>query len=85
MYFRQSEYNPPHFHALYGEYIGVFDIQTLDMIEGDLPSKGQNLVREWASKYQKELLSIWNTQNFVKLPLWNNRRGYSKRRNDYVS
>ena len=39
MYFQQSEHNPPHFHAIYGEYMGAFDIQTLEMIEGDLPSK----------------------------------------------
>lgn len=29
MYFQQSEHNPPHFHAVYGEYIGAFDIKTL--------------------------------------------------------
>lgn len=26
MYFRQSEHNPPHIHALYGECIGAIDI-----------------------------------------------------------
>ena len=36
MYFQQAEHNPPHFHVVYGEYMGAFDIQTLDMIEGDL-------------------------------------------------
>lgn len=23
MYFRQAEHNPPHFHVVYGEYIGL--------------------------------------------------------------
>lgn len=46
MYFSQSEHGVPHFHALYGEYNGVFDIQTLDMFEGDLPVRAQRLVRE---------------------------------------
>ena len=41
MYFQQSEHNPPHFHAIYGEYVGAFDIKTLEMIKGDLPTKGQ--------------------------------------------
>ena len=68
MYFRQSEHNPPHFHVLYGEYMGVFEINTLDIIEGDLPSKGQALVREWATRYKDELLNIWNTQEFKQLP-----------------
>lgn len=68
MYFQQVEHNPPHFHVIYGEYSGVFDIVTLDMIEGDLPSKAVSLVVEWASLYKKELTEIWNTQNFKQLP-----------------
>ena len=31
MYFK--EHGVPHFHALYGEYNGVFEIELLDMIE----------------------------------------------------
>ena len=54
MYFQQAEHNPPHFHVMYGEYMGAFDIQTLE--------------RQWASRYQNELLQIWNTQKFVALP-----------------
>ena len=68
MYFQQREHNPPHFHVVYGEYIGVFEIQTLKMIEGDLPAKAQALVREWAEKYQDDLQKIWDTQEFIKLP-----------------
>lgn len=68
MYFQQKEHNPPHFHVVYGEYVGVFEIQTLKMIEGDLPPKAQALVREWAAKHTAELLEIWNTQRFVQLP-----------------
>ncbi|MBC8554356.1 MAG: DUF4160 domain-containing protein, partial [Candidatus Brocadiales bacterium] len=30
MYFSQSEHGVPHFHAMYGEYNGVFSIETLD-------------------------------------------------------
>jgi hypothetical protein len=68
MYFQQSEHNPPHFHVVYGEYIGVIDITTLDMIEGDLPTKALALVREWAKLHEVELLNIWNTQEFKQLP-----------------
>ncbi len=68
MYFQQREHNPPHFHAIYGDHIGAFDIKTLEMIEGDMPVKGQALVREWAEKNKDELLAIWNTQAFKKLP-----------------
>lgn len=68
MYFQQREHNPPHFHVVYGDYLGVFEIKTLRMMEGDLPIKAQALVKEWAKKYQSDLLAIWNTQNFVTLP-----------------
>lgn len=68
MYFQQREHNPPHFHVVYGDYLGIFEIKTLTMMEGDLPFKAQALVREWAKKHQSDLLTIWNTQNFVTLP-----------------
>jgi hypothetical protein len=42
MYFSQSEHGVPHFHAIYGEFNGVFAIETLEMIEGDLPSSHAN-------------------------------------------
>ena len=68
MYFQQSEHNPPHIHAVYGEYIGAIDIQTLEMIEGDLPPKALSLVKEWVARHKTELLEIWCTQNFKPLP-----------------
>ena len=40
MYFR--EHGVPHFHAVYGEFNGVFDVSTLEMIEGDLPGRARN-------------------------------------------
>jgi len=61
------EHNPPHFHAIYGEYEGAFDIDTLEMLVGDLPSKAKSLVREWASNYQSELMEMWNSKQLQKL------------------
>jgi hypothetical protein len=37
-------------------------------MEGDLPEKALSLVKEWANKHKADLLTIWNTQQFVKLP-----------------
>lgn len=68
MYFSQRQHGIPHFHALYAERNGVFDIQTLEMIEGDLPIRSQKLVREWASQYQQELLHMWQSNEFKQLP-----------------
>lgn len=66
MYFR--EHGTPHFHAIYGEYNGVFAVDTMEMIEGDLPTRAQRLVREWLQLYQRELLDMWRTQQFRQLP-----------------
>ena len=66
--FFTREHNPPHFHAVYGEYNGVFDIKTLEMIEGDMPKKAQSLVKEWANSHQDEIMNMWNTKLLKKLP-----------------
>lgn len=68
MYFRQAEHDPPHFHAIYGEYIGAIDIQTGEMLEGDLPKRALKMVQEWTNQHKDALLKIWNTQEFMKLP-----------------
>ena len=68
MYFSQKEHGTAHFHAIYGEYNGVFRIDTLEMTEGDLPVRAQKLVKEWAALYQKELQRIWDEQIFMQLP-----------------
>lgn len=66
MYFR--EHGIPHFHALYGEHNGVFNIESLEMIEGDLPNRAQKLVTEWAQSYKGDLITMWETQEYKKLP-----------------
>ena len=67
MYFQQVEHNPPHIHAIYGEYMGVINIKTGDLLEGDLPSRALKLVQEWLKIHKEEVLNIWTTQNFKKI------------------
>lgn len=66
--FFTREHNPPHFHAVYGEYNGTFEISTLNVIEGDLPSKAQALIKEWAGQYIDDIMKMWNTKTLKKLP-----------------
>ena len=66
MYFK--EHSIPHFHALYGEHNGVFEVETLEMIEGDLPQRAVRMIKEWGTIYQKDLLEMWTTQEFKQLP-----------------
>lgn len=57
MYF--YDHTPPHFHASYGEMHGMFDIETLAMLKGNLPIRAQKLVLEWAALHQQELMENW--------------------------
>ena len=68
MFFKPKEHEPSHIHALYGEYLGEFNIRTMEMIQGDLPTKAQELVREWLSVHQAELQTMWDRQEITKLP-----------------
>lgn len=68
MYFGQSEHNPPHIHAIYGEYMGVIEIKTGKLLEGDLPDRALKLVQEWLQVHRNNILEIWNTQEFKKIP-----------------
>lgn len=67
MYFLQSEHNPPHIHAIYGEDTAAFDIRTGGILDGSLPSRACELVREWMGNNRDDLLEIWETQEFRKL------------------
>lgn len=68
MFFRPREHDPPHIHALCGEYAGVFLIQTAEMMEGDLPPSAQQLVIQWICLYRESLMVMWTSQNLHKLP-----------------
>ena len=68
MYFMQKEHNLPHIHALYGNYMSAIDIKTMEVLEGDLPNKALDLVKEWMKDHQDDLLYIWRTQEFKTLP-----------------
>ncbi len=54
MYF--GDHVPPHFHADYAEFTAQISIRDLGILEGYLPPKALELVVEWASLHQQELL-----------------------------
>ena len=67
MYFQQSEHNPPHIHALYGENVAAVEILTGEVLEGALPPQALSMVREWIGIHKDELLRMWKTQEFKAL------------------
>jgi hypothetical protein len=42
-----NDHPPPHFHARYAEFEATIEIATLDVLEGSIPGRALNLVREW--------------------------------------
>ncbi|MCZ8360487.1 MAG: DUF4160 domain-containing protein [Microcystis sp. LE19-388.1G] len=47
-----ADHPPPHFHAIYGEYNALFNLETLEIIEGDLPNRATKMLVESATIYQ---------------------------------
>ena len=68
MYLRQKEHNPPHLHAIYGDYVGLFSLEEGEMYEGDIPVKEQKLIKNFILHYKEQLYDMWKTQNFYLLP-----------------
>lgn len=54
-----NDHAPPHFHAVYAEHEALFNIQTLEVMEGDLPRRALVLVLEWAQAHRAELMEDW--------------------------
>ena len=57
MYF--SDHEPAHFHAQYGEFEALIEIETLAILRGELPRRAMALVLEWAALHRQELRSDW--------------------------
>lgn len=53
LYFK--DYNPPHFHAWYGEYKCEISIVDFTVLGGNLPIRAFALVPEWAALHREEL------------------------------
>lgn len=68
MFFKPKEHEPSHIHALYGEYVGIFNLKTHKMLDDDLPLKAQTMVEEWITINEDKLQEMWYTQNIIKLP-----------------
>ena len=67
MYFQQSEHNPPHFHAIYGEDMAAICIKDGKILEGHLPKIALEMVLEWNEITKNKLLEMGETQEFKEL------------------
>jgi hypothetical protein len=54
-----SDHLPPHFHARYSGQEVEVRIDSLTVLQGDLPPRVLGLVFEWASRHRDELRANW--------------------------
>jgi hypothetical protein len=54
-----NDHNPPHFHAIYGDYEANITIKDHQILSGSLPPRALGLVTEWASIYKDKLMKNW--------------------------
>ena len=67
MRLRNKEHNPPHIHAIYGNFEASFLISNGEIYEGDFPNRGAKLVKEFILYYRDELLKMWETSSYRHL------------------
>ena len=58
IYMLYDDHRPPHFHAEYGEYRIIVDINN-GVVEGKFPRRALSAVLEWYLIHKDELLEDW--------------------------
>ena len=59
IYMYYNDHHPSHFHAEYAEHEALFTIDTLEILEGELPRRPRAFVVEWASLHREALRANW--------------------------
>ena len=54
-------HHTPHLHAYYQDDVGIFGIDPIELLAGDLPRRQRRLVEAWAELKQDELKQDWRT------------------------
>jgi hypothetical protein len=52
-------HNLPYIHVRYQGTKAIFAIDTVEMLDGDLPKKQQRLVSAWMEIHKDELIANW--------------------------
>ena len=63
-----NDHPPPHFHAVYqGEEVQI-NIETLEVIRGEIPRRALILVLEWVALLRDELRRAWDVAGRNQVP-----------------
>ena len=58
MYWR--DHPPPHLHAFYQGFEGIFDLRDGELLAGELPIGVRRIVRAWIGDWRYELMANWD-------------------------
>jgi uncharacterized protein DUF4160 len=64
-----TPHHRPHFHAYYQNEVGIFSLQPVELIAGELPKRQRRLVEAWAELHDTELLTDWQLLQAGHRPL----------------
>jgi hypothetical protein len=63
-----GDHLPAHFHVRYAGYSAKIDIETLAVVDGDLPGRAKGLVMEWANLHHEELREAFRKASHLQQP-----------------
>ncbi len=63
-----APHHRPHFHAYSQGQVGIFAIDTIEIIGGDFPARETRLALAWAEIHRQELLDNWTDLQAGRLP-----------------
>lgn len=55
-----DEHPPPHFHAVYGEFVAQIRIRPTEVLRGSLPPAKVRVVLTWARLHETQLMQAWD-------------------------
>ncbi|HEX4369066.1 MAG TPA: DUF4160 domain-containing protein [Rhodopila sp.] len=63
-----NDHPPPHFHATYGEFLAIIEIETGRLIRGRLPRPQLASVETWRQQHLAELMENWTLCRAKQFP-----------------
>jgi hypothetical protein len=58
-FFDADKHKKAHIHVRYAEFVASIDIQTTDILDGDIPQRQLRMVQAWIEIHREELMADW--------------------------
>jgi len=59
MYYAPKEHNPPHIHVYYQDVTASIEINTGEVLKGELPTRQTRMVQAWIEIHREDFLANW--------------------------